>query len=152
MSVSSFQGPLLFPRTQLSSSPPKPLLLSLIPSCPTVSKVGPGLIYPPLIFLKSSLGLLQYCFCFMFWFCRASLVAQTVKNLSAVKESWVVSLSSVQFSCSVVSNPMDPLVRKIPWKRAWQPTPVFLPGEFHGQRSLGAIVSGIANSWTQLSD
>ena len=30
----------------------------------------------------------------------------------------------------------DPWVRKIPWKRAWQPTPVFLPGESHGQRSL----------------
>ena len=24
----------------------------------------------------------------------------------------------------------------IPWRREWQPTPVFLPGEFHGQRSL----------------
>ena len=23
-----------------------------------------------------------------------------------------------------------------PWRREWQPTPVFLPGEFHGQRSL----------------
>ena len=31
---------------------------------------------------------------------------------------------------------MDPWVRKIPWKRAWQLTPVFLPGESHGQRSL----------------
>ena len=30
----------------------------------------------------------------------------------------------------------DPWVRKIPWRRAWQPTPVFTPGEFHGQRSL----------------
>ena len=29
-----------------------------------------------------------------------------------------------------------PGVRKSPWRRAWQPTPVFLPGEFHGQRSL----------------
>ena len=27
-------------------------------------------------------------------------------------------------------------VRKIPWRKAWQPTPVFLPGEYHGQRSL----------------
>jgi len=27
-------------------------------------------------------------------------------------------------------------VRKIPWRRAWQPTPVFLPGKSHGQRSL----------------
>ena len=30
----------------------------------------------------------------------------------------------------------DPWVRKIPWRRAWQPTPVFSPGESHGQRSL----------------
>jgi len=29
-----------------------------------------------------------------------------------------------------------PRVGKIPWRRAWQPTPVFLPGEFYGQRSL----------------
>ena len=27
-------------------------------------------------------------------------------------------------------------VRKIPWRRKWQPTPVFLPGEFQAQRSL----------------
>ena len=30
----------------------------------------------------------------------------------------------------------DPWVRKIPWRRAWLPTPVLLPGESHGQRSL----------------
>ena len=30
----------------------------------------------------------------------------------------------------------DPWVREIPWRRAWQPTPVFLPGESLGQRSL----------------
>ena len=30
----------------------------------------------------------------------------------------------------------SPWVRKIPWRREWQPTPVFLPGEFHGQGSL----------------
>ena len=30
----------------------------------------------------------------------------------------------------------DPWVGKIPWRRAWQPTPVFLPGESHRQRSL----------------
>ena len=28
------------------------------------------------------------------------------------------------------------LVRKIPWDSTWQPTPVFLPGESYGQRSL----------------
>ena len=30
----------------------------------------------------------------------------------------------------------DPSVGKIPWRRAWQSTPVFLSGESHGQRSL----------------
>ena len=40
---------------------------------------------------------------------------QTVKNLSAMWET---------------------RVRKVPWRREWQPTSVFLPGKFHGQRSL----------------
>ena len=30
----------------------------------------------------------------------------------------------------------DPWAGKIPWRRTWQPTPIFLPGEFHGWRSL----------------
>ena len=42
-----------------------------------------------------------------------------VKNLLAMQET--------QF---------DPWVEKIPWRRKWQPTPVFLPGEFQGQRIL----------------
>ena len=37
---------------------------------------------------------------------------------------------------NIGSAVFDPWVRKIPWRRIWQPTPVFLPGEFHGQRSL----------------
>ena len=49
---------------------------------------------------------------------RAALVAQRVKNLPAMQETLVQSLG------------------KIPWRRAWQPTPVFLFGESHGQRSL----------------
>ena len=37
----------------------------------------------------------------------------------------------------------------MPWRRKWQPTPVSLPGEFHGQRSLvGAVGNGVAKSWT----
>ena len=34
----------------------------------------------------------------------------------------------------------DPWIRKIPWRRKWQPTPVFLPGESHGQKSMAATV------------
>ena len=44
----------------------------------------------------------------------------------------------------------DPWVWKIPRKKAWQPTPVFLSEEFHGQRSLQATVHEVANSHTPL--
>ena len=49
----------------------------------------------------------------------ASLVAQTAKNAPAGQGPGI-----------------DPWVGKIPWRREWQLTPVFLPGEFHGQRNL----------------
>ena len=64
---------------------------------------------------------------------RISLVAQMVKNMLAMWETQVQAL-----------------VRKIPWRREWLPSPVFFPGEFHGQRSLVAIVHGVVKSWTWL--
>ena len=48
-----------------------------------------------------------------------SLVIQMINNLPAMQETWVLSRA-----------------RKIPWRRAWHPTPVFLPRESLGQRSL----------------
>ena len=52
-----------------------------------------------------------------------SLVAHTAKNLPARQET---PGSSPGF---------EPWVGKIPWRGEWQPTPVFMPGEVHGQRS-----------------
>ena len=46
----------------------------------------------------------------------------------------------------------DPWVRNVPWRREWQPTPVFLPGKSWGQRSLGATVRGVTKSWMWLSE
>ena len=43
------------------------------------------------------------------------------------------------------------LDRKIPWRREWQPTPVFLPGESH-EGAWRAMVHGVTKSWTRLSD
>ena len=43
-------------------------------------------------------------------------------------------------------------VRKIPWRRKWQPTPVFLPGKPHGQGSLVGYSPWSRKSWTRLSD
>ena len=44
----------------------------------------------------------------------------------------------------------DPSVRKTPWRRKWQPTPVFLPEKFHGQRSLESYSPKVAKSQTKL--
>ena len=41
----------------------------------------------------------------------------------------------------------DPWVRKIPWKRKWEPTPVFLPKKFYGQRSLAGYSPWGLKSW-----
>ena len=37
----------------------------------------------------------------------------------------------------------DPWVGKTPWRREWQPTPVFLPGKFHGQEPSGLQSMGL---------
>ena len=47
------------------------------------------------------------------------------------------------FSCRwLFSHGFDPWVERIPWRRAWQSTLVFLPEESHGQQSLAGY-----NSW-----
>ena len=41
----------------------------------------------------------------------------------------------------------DPWVGKIPWRRAWHPTAVFLPGESRGQRSLAGCGPCVCKEW-----
>ena len=60
---------------------------------------------------------------------------QRVRNPPAVWETWVQSLGWED-----------------PQRRAWQPTPVFLPGESHGPEEPGGLVHGVAKSQTRLSD
>ena len=45
----------------------------------------------------------------------------------------------------------DPWVRKIHWRRKWQPTPIFLPGKSHGRRSLEDYSPRGQKSWTRWS-
>ena len=47
---------------------------------------------------------------------------------------WWLRWSRIHLQCGRPG--FDPWVGKIPWRRKWQPTPVFLLGESHGQRSL----------------
>ena len=47
---------------------------------------------------------------------------------------------------------LNPWVRKIPWRRKWQRTPIFLPGESHGWKSLAGYSPWSCKSRTRLSD
>ena len=62
-------------------------------------------------------------------------VAQMVKNPPAMRETG-----------------FDPWVGKSPWRREWQPTPGFWPGESHGQRSLAGYSPRGCQKSTRLSD
>ena len=46
-----------------------------------------------------------------------------------------------EFTCNVGRPGFDPWVGKIPWRRAWQPTPVFLPGECPWTEKPGGLLS-----------
>ena len=43
----------------------------------------------------------------------------------------------------------DPWVKKIPWRSEWLPTPVFLSGEFHGQKSPERKMKKIYYAWSK---
>ena len=45
-------------------------------------------------------------------------------------------LDGKESACNAGDLSLIPELRRFPWRRTWQPTPVFLPGESHGQRSL----------------
>ena len=106
--------------------------------------------YSPL--LPISEGLMQV---------RTSRVAQMVKNLPAVQETWVRSLGWEDSPGGWHGNPLQyflggfpggsdgkasacnagdpgsiPGLGRFPWRRKWQPTPVLLPRKFHGWKSL----------------
>jgi len=50
-----------------------------------------------------------------------------------------------------VRTGFNPWVEEIPWRSAWQPTPLFLPGETHGQRSQAGYVLQSRTQLKQLS-
>ena len=62
-------------------------------------------------------------------------MAQSVKILRAMQETGVRYL-----------------IRKVPWRRKWQPIPVFLLGKSHGQTSLVGYNPWGHKSWTRLRD
>ena len=71
--------------------------------------------------------------------CFRVLSCFTMLNTMAGIPRW---LSGKESTCQYRRPKFDPWVGKIPRRRTWQPTPVFLPGKPHGQRSLAGYSPG----------
>ena len=71
----------------------------------------------------------------------------------SITNSW----SSLRLTCQLRRHKrhgFDPWVRKNPWRRKWQPTPIFLPGESHGERNLAGFspcCCRVRHDWSDLA-
>ena len=102
----------VYNKRKVLESPPDHPYLPPAPRCPVHGKTvfhetGP--------WCQKVWGLLHSCMDFP----GSSVVKDSTSQSTSHGRSW-----------------FDPQVRKTPWRRKWQPTPVFLPGESHEQRSL----------------
>ena len=76
--------------------------------------------------------------CYSPWGCKELDSTELLnKNNNIPLQGFPWWFSSISLQCRILG--FDPWLRKIPWKRTWQPTPVFLPRKFHGQRSLAGF-------------
>ena len=116
------------------------LLSTWYPYCHFVNCWGVLYVFFSLLFswfddLKCCLVFLFVCALWMFNFVVPMRFLYSNLYIIAVPK-W---LSSKEPACQGQRHKrprFDPWVRKTPWRRKWQPPPVFLPGESHGQRSL----------------
>ena len=76
------------------------------------------------------------------WFSNKSITFALASLFQEYQLPRECSFSSC-FQCRRHRRPrFHPWIRKIPWRRKWEPTPVFLPGKSHGQRSLACYSPG----------
>ena len=76
-----------------------------------------------------------------FWYIKIPEAKESLScELTLVICSWILPGSSdgKESACQCRRPGFNPWVKKIPWRTEWNPTPVFLPGKFHGHRSLVA--------------
>ena len=82
----------------------------------------------------------------MIYYAAMDKKLQQINEVSANQKKIYIVYEFIWASQMVVKNlpakagdmrlGFDPRVGKIPWRKTWQPTPVLLPGESHGQRKL----------------
>ena len=118
-------------------------------------------------FAACCINILKILFCFWLWYYEGFPGGSAIKNLPAMQEPWVRSLSREDPLEEGIATHSSTLAWKIPWmeepgrlqsmellrgghdwttslsfftfmhwRRKWQPTPVFLPGESQGRGSL----------------
>ena len=68
----------------------------------------------------------------IFWFCSECLFSLKCPYNDYTADGW----DSKESACNAGDAGSVPGSGRFPWRREWQPTPVFLPGESHGQRRL----------------
>ena len=118
------------------SLPPPPYLSPCYPHPKVTSgnysvNILPWLVNIIKILLKCLYKHMQsYSFMIKYYICNIAFFSHTVQNILDIFTSLVAQM------VKNLPATQDPWVWKIPWKKAWLPTPIFLPGEFHGQRSL----------------
>ena len=75
----------------------------------------------------------------IFLICAMGIIA-VASQWAILKITGGVSGKESTYQCRTYKrHGFDPWVRKIPWRKAWQPIPVIFPGESHGQRSLAGF-------------
>ena len=93
-----------------------------------------------LIAISSSYSLCHSAFSlpdrFFFFFSGLNYISRCIWVLSLHPLGLPGSSDSKESACKCRRPGFYPWVGKIPWRRRWQPTLVFWPGESHGQRSL----------------
>ena len=75
------------------------------------------------------------CHCLNSYHSMGTLNLPGVSQVALVVNNLPANAGDVRDTCG-----LDPWVRKMLWRRTWQPTPVFLPGESHGERSLAGYI------------
>ena len=78
------------------------------------------------------------------WWAAVYGVTQSQTRLKRLSSSSIASGKEPTCQCRRRRRPgFDPWVRKVPWRRKWQPTPVFLPRGFYGRGAWRATVHGL---------
>ena len=120
---------------------------------PAVLKLYP--LYPSSVYTLPFCTFERYCFMWSYKFIQCDYITPSATACSAQYHIvWDLDGTSGKDSACqrrCKRHESHPRVRKVPWRREWQPTPVFLPGKPMDRGAWWATVHETTRSWTWLS-